>query len=77
MYDFPCEHCGGQVQTRRVAREALRHKGNFVILEDVPIAVCDKCGARYFHASVLRRVAEVGRGTTVSERTVEVPVGRY
>jgi len=77
MYDFTCEHCGGQVQTRRVAREALRHKGSFVILEDVPIGVCDKCGARYFHASVLRRVAEVGRGTTVSERTVEVPVGCY
>ena len=55
----------------------MRHRGSFVILEDVPIGVCDKCGARYFHASVLRRVAEVGRGTTVSERTVEVPLGRY
>jgi YgiT-type zinc finger domain-containing protein len=77
MYDFTCEHCGGQVQTRRVQREALRHKGSFVILEDVPIGVCDKCGARYFDASVLRRVAEVGRGKTPSDRTLEVPVGRY
>ena len=63
MYDFTCEHCGGTVRERRVDREALRHKGTFVILEDVPIGVCDQCGARYYDASILRRVAEIGRGT--------------
>ena len=77
MYDFACEHCGGRVCERRVDHEALRHKGTFVILEDVPIGVCDKCGARYFHASILRRVAEIGRGTVPTQRTVEVPVDRY
>jgi YgiT-type zinc finger domain-containing protein len=77
MYDFTCEHCGGTVRERRVAREALRHKGSFVILEDVPIGICDKCGARYFDASILRRVAEIGRGTIATQRTVVVPVERY
>lgn len=77
MYDFNCEHCGGRVRERRVDREALRHKGNFVILEDVPIGVCEKCGARYFDASVLRRVAEIGRSKAPSLRTIEIPVDRY
>ena len=77
MYDFGCEHCDGTVRERRVDREALRHKGNFVILEDVPIGVCDKCGARYFDASILRRVAEIGRGTIPTQRTLQVPVDRY
>jgi YgiT-type zinc finger domain-containing protein len=77
MYDFSCEHCGGMVRRRQVDREALRHKGNFVILEDVPVGVCDKCGARYFDASVMRRVAEIGRGIISSQRTVAVPVDRY
>jgi len=77
MYDFACEHCDGTVRTRVVEREALRHKGNFVILEDVPIGVCDKCGSRYFDASVLRRVAEIGRGNVPSQRTIEIPVDRY
>lgn len=77
MYDFACEHCSGRVQERRVDREALRHKGSFVILEDVPIGVCDQCGARYFHASILRRVAEIGRGVTLPQRTLEVPIDRY
>ena len=77
MYDFTCEHCDGTVRERRVDREALRHKGKFVILEDVPIGVCDKCGTRYFDASILRRVAEIGRGTIPTQRTLEVPVDRY
>jgi hypothetical protein len=48
-----------------------------VILEDVPIGVCDKCGSRYFDASVLRRVAKIGRGNVPSQRTIEIPVDRY
>jgi len=47
MYDFACEHCSGTVRERRVDREALRHKGSFVVLENVPVGVCDRCGARY------------------------------
>lgn len=77
MYNFSCEHCNGLVRERLVDREVLRHKGNFVVLEDVPIGVCEKCGARYYDASVVRRVAEIGRGMTPADRTIEVPVGRF
>jgi YgiT-type zinc finger domain-containing protein len=77
MYEFSCEHCDGVVRERRVDREALRHKESFVILEDVPIGVCEKCGARYFDASILRRVAAIGRGAVVTQRTVAVPIDRY
>ena len=77
MYDFACEHCGGIVRERRVDREALRHKGSFVILEDLPVGVCEKCGARYFDASILRRVAEIGRSSIPPQRTIQVPVDRY
>lgn len=62
---------------RRVEREAFRHKDGFVILEDVPIGVCEKCGARYFDASVLRRVAEIGRGMAPPLRTLPVPIDQY
>ena len=77
MYDFSCEHCDGTVRERHVAREAFRHKANFIILEDVPIGICDKCGARYFDASILRRVAQIGRGITPAGRTLEVPIDQY
>jgi YgiT-type zinc finger domain-containing protein len=77
MYDFDCEHCAGTVRERRSEREAIRHKGSFVILEDVPVGVCDRCGSRYFDASVLRRVADIGRGTAPPLRTIEVPVDNF
>ena len=77
MYDFKCELCDGTVKERRMDREALRHHGDFVILEDVPIGVCERCGARYFDATVLCRVAEIGRGVAAPLRTIEVPVGTY
>ena len=77
MYEFPCEHCGGVVREQFVDREALRHKGGFVILENVPIGICEKCGARYYHASVVRRAAEVGSGIRPPQRTIAVPVSPY
>lgn len=77
LYNFPCEHCTGTVRERRMEREAIRHKGNFVILEDVPVGICDQCGTRYYHASVLRRAAEIGRGTATPSRTINVPVDLY
>jgi YgiT-type zinc finger domain-containing protein len=78
LYGFPCEHCdGGTVRERVSEREAIRHKGSFVILENVPVGVCDRCGTRYFHASVLRRAAEIGRGQSAPSRTIAVPVDRF
>ncbi|MGD0090179.1 MAG: YgiT-type zinc finger protein [Planctomycetota bacterium] len=77
MYDFDCEHCGGKVAEHLMDREAFRHKGTFVILERVPIGICGKCGARYFDASVLRRVAEVGRGLRSCERKEDIAVVGY
>lgn len=77
MYDFACEHCNGVVQTRVSEREAVPHRGSFVILENVPIGVCSKCGARYFHASVLKRAAEIGRGTRPADRTESIAVASF
>jgi YgiT-type zinc finger domain-containing protein len=77
MYDFPCEHCSGNVKERVVEKEALRHKGEFVILEQVPIGICEKCGARYFDASVLRRVAEVARDKAKAAKRVEVAMAPF
>ena len=74
MYDFACEHFGGQVQTRRVEWETLRGKRNLMILEYVPIGVCDRGAARDFDASILRRVADVDSGRASRDQTLDAPV---
>lgn len=77
MYGYKCEYCDGTVRERVVKREAFKHKNGFVILEDVPIGVCDKCGTRYYHASLLKRVAEIADGKVKQEKTEQVPVAHF
>lgn len=74
LYGYRCEYCDGTVRERIVEREAFKHVSWFVILERVPIGVCDRCGNRYYHASVLRRVDQIATGQALPERTGPVPV---
>lgn len=74
MYDYPCAHCDGMVREKIVKREAFKHRLGFVILEDVPIGVCDGCGVRYYHASILHRVQDVATGRVPASRSETVPV---
>jgi len=74
MYGYRCEYCEGTAQERVVEREVFKHKTGFVILEDVPIGVCDQCGYRYYHSSILRRVEEIASGRDAPDRTEPIPV---
>jgi len=76
MYGYKCERCDGIVREKVVKREAFKHKGGFVILEDVPIGVCDECGMRYYHATILHRVHDVASGRVAADGTELVPVAR-
>ena len=74
MYGYKCEYCEGLVIERIVKRESFKHKCGFVILEDIPIGICDTCGYRYYHSSVLKRVEEIATGKQLPERTETIPV---
>ena len=74
MYGYKCEYCDGVVQERIVALEAFKHRDGFVILEDVPIGVCDKCGYRYYHSALLHRVEEIAAKKEAPKRVEMVPV---
>jgi YgiT-type zinc finger domain-containing protein len=76
MYDYPCEQCDGTVRKKVVRREAFKHRLGFVILEDVPIGVCDTCGMRYYSADVLHRVHDIATGQVIPESTELVPVAK-
>ena len=74
MYGYRCEYCDGTVGPRLVERESFKHQNGFIILEDVMIGVCDRCGNRYYSADVLHAVHEISTGQRKSERTEAVPV---
>ncbi len=73
-FGYQCEYCDGTVRDKRVDREAFKHNNGFVILEDVGIGVCDKCGNRYFSAATLKRVEEIRSGTRAPDHSEQVPV---
>jgi len=77
LYDFHCEYCEGTVREQVVDREPISHHRGIVILEGVPIGVCDRCGAHYYAAPVLKRVESILSSGEPPERTLEVPLETY
>ena len=77
MYGYKCEYCDGIVQERIVEREAFKHRNGFVILENVPVGVCDKCGYRYYHSSLLHRVEEISTKRQEPKCVELVPVATF
>ena len=74
MYNYRCEYCEGLVRSKKVNREAFKHKDGFVILEDVTIGVCDSCGSRYYSAEILHTVHDIATGIRPFEKTEMIPV---
>ena len=77
MYGYRCEYCDGTVQERIVEREAFKHRDGFVILEHVPVGVCDKCGYRYYHSKLLHRVEQIAASKDPPARMEQVPVAPF
>ncbi len=75
-FGYGCEYCDGTVRDRRVEREAFKHSTGFVILENVVIGVCDRCGNRYYSADTLKQVHSLATGKSPAEHTEPVPVAR-
>lgn len=73
-FGYRCEYCEGTVCEKRVKEEAFKHKEGFVILEDVRIGVCDRCGNRYYSADTLKHVEAIATGEASADRTEQVPV---
>ncbi len=74
MYGYKCECCEGTVKEKLVEREVFKHRKGFVILEDVPIGICDNCGYRYYHSSILLRVEEIAEGKRSPDKMESIPV---
>jgi hypothetical protein len=60
-----------------IALEVFKHRHGFIILEHVPVGVCDKCGYRYYHSTLLHRVEEIATKSQLPERVEMVPVAAF
>jgi len=67
-----CEYCEGAAQLQIVEREIFKHKNGFVALEQVPLAVCDKCGRHYYSAKILHEVDDIATGRGGADRKEKI-----
>lgn len=71
-----CEYCSGLV--KEVMRdETLWYHGKLVLIEDVPVGLCQKCGEKYYKGSVLESLELIAKNRKNIKRTVSVPVTSY
>ena len=69
-----CEYCDGTVREQVVEREIFKHKHGFVVLEQVPLGVCDKCGRRYYSAKILHEVDDIATGRRQADHKEVIPI---
>ena len=68
--------CEGRLEARR-EREYFRHGQSLVIIEDVPAWVCNKCGERYHHAHVYKKMRQIAAHSDQITEHISIPVARY
>lgn len=71
-HDGDCYYCGGEVLEREVDLD-FRWEGRLLIIERVPVGVCQQCGDKFFTAAVSEELDRLVKSAKI-DRTVEVPV---
>lgn len=74
MRSDSCEYCDGRVRDKRLKEEVFMHPKGPVLLEDVTLGVCDKCGNKYYPLHLLKEVEAIATGKKAAKQTRAVPV---
>jgi YgiT-type zinc finger domain-containing protein len=70
-----CFFCKKGILIDKIVTVDFRWGKRLVIIEDVPVKVCNECGERYYSATVSREMEEIAMRRK-GERYVEVPLFR-
>lgn len=71
-----CDFCSGEVIEKRMTAD-FHHKGKLVIVENVPVKVCTKCGERYYDAEIWAELERIASSKTNVKREIKVPVKEF
>jgi YgiT-type zinc finger domain-containing protein len=72
-----CDFClEGRLRSQQV-REYYRAGKGLVVIEKVPAYVCDKCGERYYDASVAKQMRELAKKGTRNKTKISFPLVRF
>lgn len=54
-----CNFCGGRVSERKVQKACWWGEKLIAVVDNVPAGVCEQCGEKYYHASVLKHIEKL------------------
>jgi HTH-type transcriptional regulator/antitoxin MqsA len=69
-----CHVCSGDRFREEVTSEIFRIGDRLLLVEDIPVMVCDRCGEEVFDRDTMERVRVLLHGNARPNRTVEVGV---
>ena len=68
-----CPICGGELENK-VITHPQEYDGRVVILENVPVEVCQQCGEALLHPDILEKIQERVWSEQAPKRMASVPV---
>lgn len=72
-----CDFCSeGRLRSQQV-REYYRAGKGLVVIEKVPAYLCDKCGERYYDASVAKQMRQLAKNGTRNKTKISFPLVRF
>jgi YgiT-type zinc finger domain-containing protein len=68
-----CEYCNGQIVEKVI--DLPRKVGDrYILIRNVPVGVCKRCGTKYYSANVLKTIKSSVRGRRKAESKIPMDV---
>ncbi|MBU1671912.1 MAG: type II toxin-antitoxin system MqsA family antitoxin [Actinobacteria bacterium] len=68
-----CPACGGTIREDKV-RHPPEHEGRIVIIENMPVLVCNQCGEILLRPETMKKIQKLVWSGSEPERTESIPV---
>ena len=78
MRDIKCNTCGSADYEERRITYLYSHQGQYLIVPNTPVEICNNCGTVYYSAEVLKNIERqffaIRNNTETPDQYLQVPV---
>lgn len=78
MRDIKCNTCGSADYEERRITYLYSHQGQYLIVPNTPVEICNDCGTVYYSAEVLKNIERqffaIRNNTETPDQYLQVPV---
>jgi len=71
---FHCHVCGSRAAHEEVISEIFQLDGKPVLVEGIPVTVCDRCGEMIFSRETTEKIRQIVHGKTRPIRSIALDV---